>query len=347
MKSPIGELDTERLIMYKDKYELNVSVNGKAVREFYKDGNFFIEARNGSEYSIKLKNHSHKKIMAVFSVDGVDVLKGGKASDAQSGYIVNPYSHVVINGYRIDDNNVATFKFDDGKNSYATQVDYDFDKKKIEKVKKGELAAAKNNGIIGIRIWEEKESNFIKRWKQEQVNNLTPYRTYNPTGYQINTFTISGCPPITGFLYTGYSGPVGTVTGPVGLTACAATPQIATTNTSFSLNNQCIDSLSSDNDMQQNIMYMSSSANIGISNNQPNFILGTSWGGQIEDKILKVDFEKSDTYVDLELYYVERQELINMGIDLENNKQVFVSGWPKAFEKESYCKQSIDWRASK
>jgi hypothetical protein len=89
--------------MNKNNYEVNVIVNGRPVREYYHNGQFYIEARENYEYSIKLKNHSHKKIMAVLSVDGIDVLKGKSATDAESGYIINPYSSTEIKGYRIDD----------------------------------------------------------------------------------------------------------------------------------------------------------------------------------------------------------------------------------------------------
>src|SRR5690349_5729842 len=122
--------------MNKNKYEINVLINGKPVKEYFHNNRFYLEAKNGSEYSIKLKNHGHKKIMAVLSVDGIEVLKGGNANEAESGYIINPFSSIEIKGYRIDDNNVATFKFSDGKTSYATKVEQKFDEEKLEQVKR-------------------------------------------------------------------------------------------------------------------------------------------------------------------------------------------------------------------
>jgi hypothetical protein len=34
-----------------------------------------------------------------------------------------------------------------------------------------------------------------------------------------------------------------------------------------------------------------------------------------------------------------------LGVDVENAKKVFISGYPKAFgDKEEYCKTPINWR---
>ncbi len=205
--------------MNKNSYELNVLVNGKPVREYFHNNRFFIEAKNGTEYSLKLKNHSHKKIMAVISVDGVDVLKGQKGAEAESGYIVAPYSHINIVGYRIDDGAVATFKFSDGKTSYATQVEQKFDPIQLEKVEKGEIAPAQNNGVIGIRIWEEKETVLIPEWKNGGFNNKSSFYfksypshgiyCYSGGSFTTGSFVISGCYTPMNVMASGYSGPQG------------------------------------------------------------------------------------------------------------------------------------------
>jgi len=377
--------------MYKDKYELNVLVNGKPVREFFHQGKFYIEARENSEYSIKLKNHSHKRIMAVFSVDGIDVLKGGQAKEAESGYIIEPYSHVNINGYRIDDNNVATFKFDDGKTSYSTQVEYKFEPKKLEQVKQGVLAPSKNNGIIGVRIWEEKEPKLIPAWKSDNRHRIKGsfYGYYNgdtSLGVTISGSLISATGNLIGNIYS-YSGCMpSTIRGGIYASGCGSSSSF---NASFSYNPMNVNiSSSSTPDPYANIdwneweldinrtdvnqfgnleaissmdfdppklrkrnrtLYQSEGAYVGpvALNYTPNFSVGTTWGQQVEDKIVKVNFEKADAYIDLEIFYLKREELIKLGIDFENNKKVFISGWPEAFgEKESYCKKPLDWRKS-
>jgi len=81
-----------------------------------------------------------------------------------------------------------------------------------------------------------------------------------------------------------------------------------------------------------------------LENYSPNFELGTTWGKQQEDKVVKIKFEKAESYIDLECFYLTRPELIKMGVDLDNTKKIFISGFPKAFEEEEYCKQPKNWR---
>lgn len=304
--------------MHKSNYELNVLVNGKPVREYYHNNKFFIEAKDGTEYSIKLKNHGHKRIMAVISIDGVDVLKGKAAVEAESGYIINAYSTINITGYRIDDNNVATFRFSDGKVSYATQVEQKFDDAKLEKVKEGEIAPARNNGVIGIRIWEEKEPKFIPAWKEASYSNKNSfYHNQNYSNSIVNFFGFSGCSPF-----------------------------------GISISGACITGACITGGFYRSLLLSGCSSPIltnGLSYNgpgyAPSFSLGTSWGQKQEDKVVKVEFQKADTHIDLEVYYLIRDELIKIGVDLEKAKKIFVSGYPEAFgEKEEYCKQPNDWR---
>lgn len=341
--------------MNKNNYEVNVSVNGKPMREYYHKDKFYIEARQNSEYSVKIKNHSHKKIMAVLSIDGIDVLKGKNAIDAESGYIINPYSSTEIKGYRIDDDNVVTFKFDDGKKSYSTQVEQKFDKKKIEKVQKGETAPSKNNGVIGVRIWEEKEPMVIPEWKSESYKpykgyfygnyNITPLGNISINGYSSNNlFAYSGC-CVTGSMLAN------AITY---LSGCGTSSNRS--RTLYESNNVCLGrqnvnqfgqlaAISSvDLSSEASIASACYSSNVVDNSYTPNFELGTTWGAQQEDKVVKVQFIKADAYIDLEIFYLKREELIKLGIDIENAKKIFISGYPKAFEEEEYCKTPTNWR---
>lgn len=348
--------------MNKNNYEVNVSVNGKPMREYYHKDKFYIEARQNSEYSVKIKNHSHKKIMAVLSIDGIDVLKGKNAIDAESGYIINPYSSTEIKGYRIDDDNVATFKFDDGKKSYSTQVEQKFDKKKIEKVQKGEIAPSKNNGVIGVRIWEEKEPMVIPEWKSDSHKpykgyfygnyNITPLGSVSLSGYAGNNlFSYSGACCTTGSAIINFSSG-----GTIGSGAPSKRNRTIYQSNSVYVGKTNVNQFGelrslSDIDIFDNSLnspdsqcYAFSTQSSSISNYTPNFELGTTWGTQQEDKVIKVQFIKADTYIDLEIFYLKREELIKLGIDVENAKKVFVSGYPKAFEEEEYCKTPTNWR---
>jgi hypothetical protein len=100
----------------------------------------FIEARHGSSYSIKIKNDNFFRVMAVVSVDGLDVITGKPAEKSNTGYIIDGYSATEIKGYRVSDEASAAFVFVSKEGSYSAQVS----------------GNSGNSGVLGVRIFDEK-----------------------------------------------------------------------------------------------------------------------------------------------------------------------------------------------
>jgi hypothetical protein len=142
--------------MKKNQYEIAAIVNGRELKEYSHKGKAFVEAKEKSEYSLRVRNNSGKRVKAIISVDGICAISGKPASESDTGYIVNPWGYIDVKGFRIDDNNIASFKFDEGKSSYASLVENDFNEKKAQE------SPSANNGVIGVRIWEEKEAPPVK-----------------------------------------------------------------------------------------------------------------------------------------------------------------------------------------
>jgi hypothetical protein len=123
--------------------EVNILVNGKSVAKYHKDGKVYIEAKEGSEYEIEVKNNGFARILAVASVDGLNVLTGEQASVDDAGYVVNSYTSCKIKGFRYSDDGVAAFTFTPKQNSYAASKD---DNSVI------------NCGVIGVIVYDEYDS---------------------------------------------------------------------------------------------------------------------------------------------------------------------------------------------
>jgi len=135
--------------MLKQNYEVQITVNGKPLREYFHEGKYYVEAREGSEFQIKVKNNSFQRIVAIPSVDGLSVLDGEEASYNSRGYIVDAYDSVIIDGWRTSDNDVAKFYFTKDGDAYS--------------VKSGKGKG--NLGIIGVVIFPEKANyQFVDVW---------------------------------------------------------------------------------------------------------------------------------------------------------------------------------------
>jgi hypothetical protein len=83
----------------------------------------FALGRDGQRYNVRVYNHSGRRVEAVVSVDGRDVLSG-KPGDyrSQRGYIVPAYSSVLIDGFRTSLSSVAAFRFTSPDDSYSARM---------------------------------------------------------------------------------------------------------------------------------------------------------------------------------------------------------------------------------
>jgi len=123
-----------------NKPDINILVNGNRCKFYYHEGKTYIEAKQGSEYEIEIKNNSWGRVEAVCSVDGLSVMTGKPADEKENGYVVDAYHPLKIKGFRYSDDAVGSFKFELKNNSYAAS--------------KGKKSK-RNCGVIGIRLFEE------------------------------------------------------------------------------------------------------------------------------------------------------------------------------------------------
>lgn len=102
---------------------VEVVVHGRVLPTVsYRGRTYLPVPRLGEEYVLRVWNHGPRRISANLSVDGLSVINGRPQSDANPGYIVAPYTHVDIPGWRRDLEMVAAFRFVDRSESYAARM---------------------------------------------------------------------------------------------------------------------------------------------------------------------------------------------------------------------------------
>jgi hypothetical protein len=85
-------------------------------------GRQYIVGTPGHEYAVRIRNCSDRRVLAVVSVDGVNVVTGESAAPDQSGYVIEPHGYVTIEGWRKDLERTAAFYFSDPGDAYATRT---------------------------------------------------------------------------------------------------------------------------------------------------------------------------------------------------------------------------------
>ena len=111
---------------------------GRQLPVYEHRGELWVEGRPGARYGLRIHNRSGERILAVVSIDGVNVLTGETASTDQAGYVLNPWQNSQINGWRKSSTQVAAFNFTALPNSYAARTGRPFDV-----------------GVIGVAVFDE------------------------------------------------------------------------------------------------------------------------------------------------------------------------------------------------
>jgi hypothetical protein len=113
---------------------------GSALPLHYHRGEYWVAGKPGHRYSIQIGNRQSSRLLAVASVDGLNVLTGDSAGFDQRGYVYMPWQSYEIAGWRKSDAEVAAFNFTALPNSYAART--------------GRPA---NVGVIGVALFRERQ----------------------------------------------------------------------------------------------------------------------------------------------------------------------------------------------
>lgn len=288
--------------------ELQLLVNGKPVPTYGHDGRTFVEGREGTNFSLRVKNNTASRIEALVSVDGRSVVDGESAGPTSRGYIIPAYGSYEIPGWRVDTENCAKFIFKKSGESYAVQTG----------------SAASDTGVIGLLAWAEK---IVPPPAPSVVIQQTiikePIWTWIP--YYHGTYAASTA---AGNAHTSSLG------NSVSYTTCSnslsSAPLRSMSLDSSSVANQSILGAQ----VQPTSAYYSAAA--------PSFDLGAGWGDQAASKISFTSFERGDQIVEQTLYYATAQALENVGIKLKKEVAVPTGEsspkYPSAFK---FCKPPV------
>lgn len=95
---------------------------GRVLPVYRHAGRYYVAGAPGHEYEVRMRNRTGADLLAVVSVDGVNVVSGETADWSQTGYVLGPRASYAIGGWRKSLERVATFFFTRHENAYATRT---------------------------------------------------------------------------------------------------------------------------------------------------------------------------------------------------------------------------------
>lgn len=282
--------------MKRNDYELSVKINGSKLPEYGSHGRTYVRGEVGREFTLQFRNSTADRVLTRISIDGLSVLNGKKAEKDAGGYLCDAYSSIEISGWRTSLDEVRKFEFSAKGKSYA-----------------GKTVGCANCGVIGIRIFGEKEPpvKIIEKhihhdhWYEKP----TPRPPWNPWRPYWDE-------PMYGSSVGGLYGP-----GRFGYST---------------------DEVQDAVDKRDMAKGPSRGRRLCACSSGPSEVtdynLGTKFGESKSDSVRTVKFEVGSLISDFEIYYTDRDGLENAGINLSKTPSVV---HPKAFG--GFCEPPPDY----
>ena len=114
---------------------------GRRLAVHWHEGRAYVVGKPGNEYRVSVRNRLREEVLAVVSVDGINVVSGETASPSQAGYVLGASQSYDILGWRKSLAETAAFYFTALPDSYAART-----------------GRPDDVGVIGVALFRRKRS---------------------------------------------------------------------------------------------------------------------------------------------------------------------------------------------
>lgn len=113
--------------------------SGRELPVYFHAGDYWVAGVQGARYALRVHNRQPGRLLAVMSVDGVNVVTGERAGVDQNGYVLDGGERADIAGWRKSDQQVAAFEFTVPDAAYASRT-----------------GRPEHLGVIGVALFHER-----------------------------------------------------------------------------------------------------------------------------------------------------------------------------------------------
>ena len=137
---------------------VDILVDGVAQPRLAHGGRWYVEARKGREYAIRLRNPYPVRVAVALSVDGLNTIDARETTAAAARkWVLDPYEVVVISGWQTSQTEARRFEFTTEEKSYGQA-----------------LGKTANLGVISAVFFKERVVRFVPETSKRQDRQQAP-----------------------------------------------------------------------------------------------------------------------------------------------------------------------------
>ena len=132
---------------------VDILVDGAPQPRFAHDGRWYVEARKGREYAIRLRNPYPVRVAVALSVDGLNTIDARETTAAGARkWVLGPYETAVISGWQTSRTVARRFEFTTEEKSYGQA-----------------LGKTANLGVISAVFFKERAVRYTQEASKDQA----------------------------------------------------------------------------------------------------------------------------------------------------------------------------------
>ena len=108
---------------YYSNFEVQVMVDGRPLEEYIARGRTYVEAIEGAEYEVSIRNPLPVRVAVALSVDGLNTINARHTTAwLASKWVIAPYQTIHISGWQVSSERARHFYFTTERDSYGAKL---------------------------------------------------------------------------------------------------------------------------------------------------------------------------------------------------------------------------------
>lgn len=120
---PSAKAATSEPSFMADGFDVEVLIGGVPLDEYVARGRHYVEALEGAEYELRVRNPTGERVAVALSVDGLNTIDARRTSAWNaSKWVIGPYQSIYVRGWQMSGERARRFYFTTERDSYGAKL---------------------------------------------------------------------------------------------------------------------------------------------------------------------------------------------------------------------------------